>query len=84
MNKLRAATRASDAEVRAEHARDTELHTGTSTIFVERILLIPVSLRFHCYKIPNTLFGMLVIWNTCYLECLLFGILSIWNTLILY
>src|SRR6266536_1312179 len=42
---------------------------------VERTLLVPVSLRFHCYKIPNTLFGILTIWNTCYLEWLLFGIL---------
>ena len=32
--------------------------------------------RFHCYKIPNTLFGILIIWNACYLECLVFGILS--------
>ena len=29
--------------------------------------------RFHYYKIPNTLFGIL------YLEYLLFGILVIWN-----
>jgi len=40
--------------------------------------------RFHYYKIPNTLFGILIIWNACYLECLLFGMLSIWNTPILY
>src|SRR6266536_137200 len=32
--------------------------------------------RFPCYKIPNTLFGILIIWNACYLECLVFGILS--------
>jgi len=44
--------------------------------YVERILLIPVSSRFHCYKIPNTLFRILIIWNACYLECLVFGILS--------
>ncbi len=54
---------------------------------VERIPLIPVSLRFQYDEIPNTLFGILYleysileysIWNT------LFGILVIWNILILY
>ncbi len=51
---------------------------------VERILLIPVSLRFQYNEIPNTLFGILyleyTIWNTLfgilYLEYLLFRILS--------
>lgn len=33
MNKLRAYNLASDAEVRAHHPRDTELETGTSTIY---------------------------------------------------
>ena len=57
---------------------------------VERKLSIPVPLRFHYYKIPNTyyleylLFGMPTIWNTYYLEYLLFGMRVIWNTLILY
>ena len=54
-----------------------------ASLAVERILLIPVSLRFQYDEIPNTLFGILYleysIWNTLfgilYLEYLLFGIL---------
>ena len=46
---------------------------------VERILLLPVSLRLHCYKIPYTLFGILTIWNGDYLQYLLFGMVATWN-----
>ncbi len=45
---------------------------------VERKLSIPVSL-LQDSKYP---IGILIIWNACYLECLLFGMLGIWNTFI--
>src|SRR5579859_7657034 len=35
--------------------------------------------RFHRYISGFIVFGILTIWNTCYLEYLLFGIPVIWN-----